>query len=44
LKAVPTDPEDDMVVACALEGGADYLVTAIVIGGSPTATAETRRS
>jgi putative PIN family toxin of toxin-antitoxin system len=27
LKAVPTDPDDDMVVACALEGGADYLVT-----------------
>ena len=27
LKAVPTDPDDNLVVACALEGGADYLVT-----------------
>jgi predicted nucleic acid-binding protein len=27
LKAVPTDPDDDMVVVCAVEGGADYLVT-----------------
>jgi hypothetical protein len=27
LKTVPTDPDDNMVVACALKGGADYLVT-----------------
>lgn len=27
LKTVPTDPDDNMVVACALEGEADYLVT-----------------
>ena len=27
LKQVPTDPKDNMVVACALEGGANYLVT-----------------
>jgi putative PIN family toxin of toxin-antitoxin system len=27
LKAVPTDPDDNMLVACALEGEADYLVT-----------------
>jgi putative PIN family toxin of toxin-antitoxin system len=27
LKAAPTDPDDNMLVACALEGEADYLVT-----------------
>jgi putative PIN family toxin of toxin-antitoxin system len=27
LKTVPTDPDDNMVVACALEGGANYIVS-----------------
>lgn len=27
LKAVPTDPDDNLVVACALEGGANHIVS-----------------
>ena len=27
LRAVPTDPDDNMVVACAIEGGANYIVS-----------------
>lgn len=27
VSAVPQDPDDDVLVACALEGKADYLVT-----------------
>ena len=25
--AVPRDPDDDMIIACALAAGADYIVT-----------------
>jgi predicted nucleic acid-binding protein len=27
LKAVDRDPDDDMVLECAMEGGAHYIVT-----------------